>query len=77
MNVIVKFDSESARQSFVQRARQVWPELSAKSYMARRRPETVIEELSDEELQRLKELVNGLGKLFGDVKFEEMGPTLR
>ena len=74
-SVIVRFRSQDARESFVRRAKQEWPELIGKTYQAKRRPDTVIEELSDEEVARLKELLQDLGTIYDDVKFEAMPPA--
>lgn len=74
MNVIVKFNREDARQEFVLRAEKACPQLLEKIYMAKRRPHAVFESLAEEEHTRLMKLVEGLGQVFEDVKFELMSP---
>lgn len=73
MNAIVKFTSGTARQRFLERARTRWPDLADRTYEAKRRPDAVIEQLSETDMSRLKELVTDLGgEVFEDVQFEPM-----
>ncbi len=71
-NVIVKFASDAARQRFVEQAKGTWPELLSRTYLAKRRPDAIIDRVSNREMPRLNNLVQGLGTLYEDVKFEPM-----
>ena len=71
-NVIVKFASDEARQRFIEQAEGTWPELLSRTYLAKRRPEAIIDHVSHAEMPRLDDLVQGLGTLYEDIKFETM-----
>jgi len=74
INLIVKFNSETDRQEFISRTKEFYPQLLEKGYMAKRRPDMVLEDLPDEDKSLVDELVGELGKVFEDVKFETMDP---
>lgn len=74
MGVIVKFPDESARQAFIEQAHRDWPELIEKTHQARRRPDAVIDDLTDDDLPRLERLVqdHGPGRIYADVQFQPL-----
>lgn len=74
MNLIVKFNNEEARQEFVVRTREAYPRVLEKGYMAKRRPDLIIQDLPEEDRSLIDELAKGLGRVFEDVKFKTMEP---
>jgi hypothetical protein len=71
-SVIVKFASDEARQRFMTQAESSWPELVSRTHLARRRPDAIIDRVSEGEMPRLNNLVRSLGTVYEDVKFEPM-----
>lgn len=73
---IVKFDSHQTRDAFVQRVAERQPRLKAHLYLPKRRPDAVVEDVSDDDEEIVSQLVGPDGKVFNDVEFKTMGPDV-